>query len=112
MSGTAKSSVVMDEQGVLDALSKCRESSSPGKEKDGSRIHVRYRRMGPASREVARAGELDLPEDAYTGRLDRLWRSGGGDLILTMLVELERTHQYRSFNVTRGEVIRVVVMEE
>lgn len=83
---------------------------------NGSRIHLHYKKIpgapvtAQAVADAKRADELGLPKDRYTGRVSRVWASKAGDTMLTMLVELERDHQYRCFNIDKGEVVNFVIM--
>lgn len=100
----------------LTILANVRQASEPGKKEDGTRVHVQYKSFGtpkPAAIAAAkRAEDLGLPKDRYTGRVSRIWKSGDGDRMLTVYVELERDHQYRSFNLDKGEVLNIVVLGE
>jgi len=91
-----------------------RQASDPGTVEDGTRIHVHYKSFGKASvaaiQQAARAAELGLPSDRYTGRVSRIWRSKTGDLLLNVYVELERDHQYRTFNMDKGQIFKLVVL--
>ena len=101
---------------ILTVLPNLKQATKPGKDgiEDGTRIHVQYKAFGtptPAAIACAkRAAELGLPSDRYTGRVSRIWTSGAGDRMLTMLVELERDHQYRTFNMDKGELLTLVVL--
>jgi hypothetical protein len=99
---------------ILTVLAGLKQASEPGKKEDGTRVHVQYRSFGkptPAAIELAkRAEELGLTKDRYTGRVSRIWKSGAGDRMLTVLVELERDHQFRTFNLDKGEVLQLVVL--
>lgn len=90
---------------------KCASKKGAG---DGTRIHVHYKAFGtPTPEAIAfakRAADLGLPRDRYTGRVERLWKSAAGDMILTMFVELERDHLYRSLNLDKGTVFKIVVL--
>lgn len=81
---------------------------------DGTRVHIHYEAFGTATPEAircaSRAKELGLPLDRYTGRVHRVWTSSNGDLCVTVMVELERDHMYRTFNMVRGKVFRFVVL--
>jgi len=102
---------VQDIQSVVDGL---QGASEPGKVEDGTRIHLHYTAFGKATesakKEATRASELGLPRDRYTGRVSRIWNSGAGDQLLTVLVELERDHKYRTFNFEKGTVHKIVVL--
>lgn len=99
---------------IAVALAQVRPASDPGTTEDGTRVHVHYESFGKATdkakQAAQRAAELGLPRDRYTGRISRVWKSGAGDLIVNLYVELERDHQYRSLNVTKGKVFKFVVM--
>jgi hypothetical protein len=106
----------MDIKHIKETLNEVKQASDPGKVEDGTRVHIRYQRMpgakvtARAKAEAERAKELELPMDSYTGRVSRVWTSKAGDLILNMFVELERDHQYRSFNVDKGVIKNIVVL--
>ncbi len=101
---------------IKETLAECRQASEPGKKEDGTRIHVRYERIpgakvtAKAKAEAERAKELDLPSDSYTGRVSRIFTSAAGDTILSMYVELERDHTWRSLNVDKGKVKNIIVL--
>ena len=101
---------------ALEILENLRQSTAPGKSEDGSRIHIHYTSFGEPSEkskeESKRADELGLPRDRYTGKIDRVWRSQSEDNMLTMLVELERERKYRSFNLDKGEIHRIEVLDK
>lgn len=103
-----------DYRHYADALPKLRSASEPGKKEDGTRVHVQYKAFGeatPAAKVAAqRAADLGLPHDRYTGRVSRVWKAKNGDQMLTLYVELERDHQYRSFNLEKGEVLQLVIL--
>lgn len=108
--------VAMSESEVLTALNGLKQATKSGDPlgEDGARIHVWYKSFGEASpvavMEAKRAEELGLPKDRFTGRLSKVWRSKGGDLIVTCFVELERERKWRSFNVAKGSVLKVAVL--
>lgn len=93
-----------------------RGATVPGKSFDGDRIHIMYHRMKDAVltdkqiEEAKRAEVLGLRKDTYTGKLDRIWISKDGNMIITMFVELEREKKFRSFNVNNGEIEHIVYM--
>lgn len=99
-----------DIQAVLD---KVHGSSAKGVE-DGTRVHIHYEAFGKATPEAvkcaARAADLGLPRDRYTGRVSRVWKSKDGDQCVTIWVELERDHLYRTLNLVRGKVHRFVIL--
>jgi hypothetical protein len=101
---------------VQDFLTKngCKGSTVAGKSEDGTRIHVWYGAFrAPAAmaiQEAKIAEDLGIDRQRYTGKLDRVWKSGAGDLIVTVLVELERGHKYRAFNVNKGEIYKMAVL--
>jgi len=90
------------------------KGSSNGLIEDGTRIHLHYKSFGTPTetgkKEAARAETLGLPRDRYTGRVSRIWESGAGDKLLTVLVELERDHKYRTFNLHKGTVHKIVIL--
>lgn len=106
----------MTSQDILALLPKLRSASEPGKVEDGTRIHLQYKSFGKATpnavAQAKRAEELDLPKDRYTGRVSRVWTAANGDQMLTVYVELERDHQWRSFNLNKGELLKLVIMGE
>lgn len=104
----------MSDPKILSVIAGLRQASQPGKTEDGTRVHIHYKAFGTPTPEAVKAAqrseELGLPRDRYTGRVSRIWKSGSGDLIVTVKVELERDHMYRSFNVDKGEVVNIVVL--
>jgi hypothetical protein len=106
----------MTKQEILDMLPKLRQASEPGKVEDGTRVHLQYHAANEATskavEQAKRAEELGLPKDRYTGRVSRVWKSASGDQMLTVYVELERDHQWRSFNLNCGELLQFVVLGE
>ena len=86
------------------------------KVENGTRVHIQYKRIpgaavtAQAQTSAKRAEELGLPSDRYTGRVSRVWQSKAGDTLLTVFVELERDHEYRCFNVDKGDIVRLVVL--
>ena len=103
-------------QDIIALLPKLRPASEPGKVEDGTRVHIQYEAFQKptmkALEQAKRAEELELDKDRYTGRISRIWKSVAGDQILTVYVELERDHQWRSFNLDKGELKRLVILEE
>lgn len=83
---------------------------------DGTRIHIHYKSFGmPTAQAIAcaqRASQLGLASDRYTGRVKRVWLNKVGEQCLTVLVELERDHLYRTFNLVRGQVFCMVKLGE
>jgi len=81
---------------------------------DGTRVHVHYTSFGKPTQlaisKAKRAEELELPKDRYTGRVHRVWRSKANDLLLTLWVELERDHEYRTLNATRGKFHKIILL--
>jgi hypothetical protein len=104
----------MKKEEVMELLDTLNGATKIGKTNDGSRIHIRYRKFTKDTalsvQERERAKDLKIKDDRYTGRLDRVYKSGSGDTIMTMLVELERDHKYRSFNLDKGELITIAVL--
>jgi len=116
MGSTAEKMSVMD---IMKVVGSCKEASHPGKSKDGSRIHVVYKkgekRNKQAEEEAKTAKALGLDDDHYTGRLDHVWESKAKEILVTMLVELEREDDdgdpvYRTFNLKKGELIAIKKM--
>ena len=105
----------MEPTEVVKVIQGLRQASKPGKTEDGARVHVWYKSFGTPSKQAMqdaqRAEDLGLPRDRYTGRVSRVWKSGAGDLLLTLLVELERDKKYRTLNVEKGSVKNIVVLE-
>ncbi len=105
--------MAMSRSEVRKALAGARCASAPH-ELDGDWVHIWYKSFGkPTARSIAeanRAEELGLPRDRYTGRLVRIWQDRKGDLLIRVHVELERDGAYRTFNATRGEVQRILVL--
>lgn len=99
---------------VVGILAGVKPASDPGKVEDGTRVHVHYKAFGtPTAAAIAnakRAEDLGLPRDRYTGRVSRIWNAKDGDRLVTLWVELERDHQYRTLNIDRGEVFKFVVL--
>jgi hypothetical protein len=106
----------MTKNQVKIVLRRVRQASIPGTVEDGTRIHVHYKSFGKTSQaaidQAKRAQELGLPSDRYTGRISRIWTSNAGDLLVNVYVELERDHQYRTFNMDKGTVYKLVVLGE
>lgn len=116
MNGTVTATVdtAMPVAQVVGILAGLRQASDPGKVEDGTRVHVHYKAFGtPTAAAVVsakRAEDLGLPRDRYTGRVSRIWKSKDGGQLVTLWVELERDHQYRTLNIDRGEVFKFVVL--
>ena len=104
----------MTQAEIAVELAKVQQASDPGKTEDGTRVHIHYESFGKstdkAKQAAQRASDLGLPHDRYTGRISRVWKSSAGALIVNLWVELERDHQYRSLNMTKGKVFKFVVM--
>jgi len=104
----------MKKEEVMELLDTLNGATKPGKTNDGTRIHIRYKKFTEGTvasvEERERAKELGIKDDRYTGRLDRVYESGSGDVIMTMLVELERDQKYRSFNLDKGQLINIAVL--
>jgi len=104
----------MKKEEVIKLLDTLNGASKPGHTNDGTRIHIRYKKFTEGNvasvKERERAKELKIGDDRYTGRLDRVYESGSGDTIMTMLVELERDQKYRSFNLDKGQLITIAVL--
>jgi hypothetical protein len=104
----------MTEQAIQSVVDSLNGATEPGVTEDGTRIHLHYTAFGTATpqakREATRAEELGLPRDRYTGRVSRIWQSRAGDQLVTVLVELERDHKYRTFNLDKGTVHKIVVL--
>jgi hypothetical protein len=87
----------------------------PGKSEDGALVHLHYvafRPPTPKQVEEARLAEqLGQPRNQYTGKLDRVWKTKAGELIVTMLVMVQRAKKYRSFNISKGRVYALRVIE-
>lgn len=102
-----------DIQRVLD---KVHGAASVNGAEDGTRVHIHYKSFGvptPQSiRCASRAEELGLSRDRYTGRVHRIWKNKSGEQILTLWVELERDHMFRSFNLVKGNIFQFVVLGE
>lgn len=109
-------SQAMSKQDILAVLAKVHGASGVPSVEDGTRVHIHYKAFGTATpaavRCATRAAELGLPRDRYTGRVHRVWKSSKGDMIVTVWVELERDHMYRTLNLDKGEVLRFVVLGE
>lgn len=118
MNDTATAASAVDEAmsvaQVVGILAGLWQASDPGKVEDGTRVHVHYKAFGepkPAAVvQAKRAEDLGLPRDRYTGRVSRVWRAKDGDRLVTLWVELERDHQYRTLNIDRGHVFKFVVL--
>lgn len=100
----------MTKSEILQILPKLCQASIPGKVEDGTRVHIQYESIGPHSDDAKRAKDLGLDVDRYTGRVSRIWKSGNNHQMLTLFVELERDHKFRSFNLDLGEVKQIVVL--
>ncbi len=101
---------------IAVTLAQIRPAAKSGKKssENGTRVHIHYEAIGEQTekdrQEALRAVELGLPPDRYTGRVSRVWKSKAGDLIVTLFVELERNHLWRSFNMTKGKVFQFVIL--
>jgi hypothetical protein len=99
---------------IQEALAKVRGASGTKGIEDGTRVHIHYKAFGiPTPQAVmcaARAEELGLSRDRYTGRVHRVWKSKDGDQCISLWVELERDHMYRTLNLVKGEVLKFVVL--
>jgi hypothetical protein len=108
-----KKTATMTKQEVKKVLQGVHGASRKGIE-DGTRIHIHYSAFGQPTQEAIqdaqRATILGLPRDRYTGRVSKVWRSKSNDLLVTVWVELERDHMYRTLNITRGAVHNVVIL--
>ena len=106
---------IMDVAEVEKVLAGCHGASAKGIN-DGTRVHVHYTAIksrpvaSQAVVEAARADELGLPQDRFTGRVNSVWKSKAGDTILNLMVELERDHKFRSLNVSKGQIHNLVVL--
>ena len=108
----------VSKQFILRTLFELRQASVPGKTNDGARIRIRYKPFREptkqALQEARAAQEAHLDLNLFTGHLDRVWMSSAGDLIVTMLA-LERlsgtNYTYRSFNLKRGEIQELIVLD-
>ena len=105
----------LTDQEILDVLACVHGETAPDKN-DGTRVHIQYKSFGkPTAQAIAcakRAEELGCARDRYTGRVKRVWKTKVGEQCVTMMVELERDHLYRTFNFDRGQVFRFVVLGE
>jgi hypothetical protein len=108
-----KAKVAMSLQEIEAVLATTHGESAKGA-CDGSRVHVHYKAFGEPTEAAIlaakRAKELGLPRNRYTGRVVSLWNSGAGDKCMTLFVELERDHQFRTLNFAKGEVFKFVVL--
>ena len=104
----------MSRSEVEDVLAKLNGATEPGSIEDGTRVHVHYGAYREATEsaksEANHARQLGLPLDRYTGRVSRIWNSSSGDQMLTMLVELERDHKFRTFNIDKGRLHNIVIL--
>lgn len=112
--------VFTNTEDIKAALPRLRAASVPGRSNDGIRLVVTYTAyQEPTQRAIqeaqpAREEGLDL--HVYSGVLDRVFRNSRGELVFTVFV-LERvrgdghSHAYRSFNVAKGDVHQLVVMD-
>jgi hypothetical protein len=98
---------------IQTALSRVHGETAEGKN-DGTRVHLHYTAFGKptptAIQNATRAAELGLPRDRYTGRISKVWKSRESDQCITMMVELERDHMFRTFNLDKGKVYRFIVL--
>ena len=112
--GTQVQGLTMAEITGLLANVRPATDTTVGRVEDGTRVHVQYKAFGtPTAQAIAeaqRANDLGLALDRYTGRVSRIWKSKAGDTILTLYVELERDHTYRSLNLNKGTVQKLVVL--
>lgn len=101
---------------IEKALAGVRPATKSGdpKSEDGTRVHVHYGAFGKpterAKEEAMRAADLGLERDRFTGRVSKVWRSKTGDLLVTLFVELERDHKWRTLNLNKGVLYRFVVI--
>jgi len=95
-------------------LAKVKQATKPGKKENGTRVHIHYKSFGEPSEkskiEAARATKLGLPLNRYTGRISRVWEAKDGSLCISLFVELERDHKYRTMNVTKGKVFEFLIL--
>ena len=102
---------VADVKAILGTV---KNANTPGKNDDGTRIHVRYTAFRQPTAQAVQAAkrveQLGLPRDCFTGRVSHVWNAKNGNMILTMLVELERDHCYRSLNVDKGVIRSIVIL--
>jgi len=104
---------------IMEVIGSCKSATQVGKSKDGSRIHVVYKKANKrddqAKKEATVSEQLGINEKHFTGRFDHVWESKAKEIILTMLVELEREDKngkpvYRSFNLKKGELLAIKKM--
>jgi hypothetical protein len=104
----------MTTQDIQSRLSQITSATEPRLTENGTRVHVHYTAFREPTKgarvESSRARELGLPTDRYTGRVSSVWKSRAGDQMLTMLVELERDHKFRTFNLDKGDVHNIVIL--
>jgi len=106
----------MSVQEVLDTLFQhgCKTASKAGQSQDGTRLHIWYGAFRAptkqAQAEAKVAEELGIARQRYTGKLDRVKIGKDGSLLITVLVELERDHKYRMFNVNKGQIYKIAVL--
>ena len=106
----------MTQPEIQEILKKVHGATGVNNVEDGTRVHLHYKSFGVPTQQgircAARAAELGLSRDRYTGRIHRVWKSSKGEQCITMWVELERDHMYRTLNLERGEVLKFVVLGE
>ena len=77
------------------------------------RLFLIYERMNetkPSSQGAHRAEVIGVPKTHYTGIVDSVTLSKENETILTMLVQVERDFEYRSFNLNRGKVYEIRIL--
>jgi len=109
----------MDANEIKAVLDTCAQNAVHGV---GSYVHFMYHRIpgrvasAKAIEEAKRADDLGIEKTRYTGQVERIWKSKAGDLILTLLVTLERADEngkpvYRAFNIDKGELVLITKMQ-
>ena len=114
MGGTV--SPALNQQEIQTVLRQVKGASGIQNVQDGTRVHIHYKSFGVPTQQgircASRAAELGLSRDRYTGRIHRVWTSSKGDQCVTMWVELERDHMYRTLNLDKGEVYKFIILGE
>lgn len=106
---------------IIQKILGLRQSSNPGKVEDGTPITCVYEKMegskNPETKAAKKAKDdavvaivKGLPLNRYTGTLTSVHYNADNELFMTMFVKLERENQYRSFNLSKGNLKELTVL--